>query len=66
MSSHDGKRFVYNGGETLQPSFLAAGSAMHAALFARIGHLEPKSTPAEPDNARNRLKLPCSHRWLLP
>jgi myo-inositol-1(or 4)-monophosphatase len=34
VSSHDGEPLVYNGVDTLQRSFLAAGPAMHATLLA--------------------------------
>lgn len=40
VSSHDGKQLVYNQEDTLQRSFLAAGPAMYAALFARIGYVK--------------------------
>jgi myo-inositol-1(or 4)-monophosphatase len=40
VSSHDGKQLIYNQANTLQRSFLAAGRAMYAALYARIGHLK--------------------------
>jgi myo-inositol-1(or 4)-monophosphatase len=51
VSSHDGKPLVYNGVNTLQRSFLAAGPAMHAALFARIGYVKLRSPRARQDGA---------------
>jgi myo-inositol-1(or 4)-monophosphatase len=49
VSSHDGKLLAYNGIETVQRSFLAAGPAMHAALLARIGHVKLRPPPARQD-----------------
>jgi myo-inositol-1(or 4)-monophosphatase len=40
VSSHDGKQLVYNKSDTSQRSFLAAGPAMYATLFARIGYVK--------------------------
>lgn len=40
VSSHDGKQLTYNQGDTFQRSFLAAGPAMHAALFSRISYVK--------------------------
>jgi myo-inositol-1(or 4)-monophosphatase len=51
VSSHDGKPLVYNRVNTLQRSFLAAGPAMHAALFARIGYVKLRSQRARQDGA---------------
>jgi len=46
MTSHDGKPMHYNGEATTQRSFLAAGPALHDALFARVGAVKLRSRNA--------------------
>jgi myo-inositol-1(or 4)-monophosphatase len=46
VTSHDGQLLAYNGSEPLQRSFLAAGPAMHAALFARVGQIKLRQQQA--------------------
>ena len=39
VTSHTGAALVYNQESTLKPSLVAAGPKLHAALMARVGHL---------------------------
>lgn len=43
VTSHDGQALAYNNPAPQQYSFLAAGPSLHAALFARTGHIKLKS-----------------------
>ena len=37
MTAHDGTTFYYNRHSTRHPSLLAAGPALHEAIFAKVG-----------------------------
>jgi myo-inositol-1(or 4)-monophosphatase len=45
VTTHDGKTLAFNNPAPQQPSFLAAGPDLHAALFARTGHIKLRSRP---------------------
>jgi hypothetical protein len=46
MTAHDGLIMEYNRETPIQPSFLAAGSRLHAAISARVRHIR---LPAQRD-----------------
>ncbi|HEX2886636.1 3'(2'),5'-bisphosphate nucleotidase CysQ [Vineibacter terrae] len=47
VTAHDGKPLAYNNEAPQQPSFLAAGPDLHAALLARTGRIKLRSRRAE-------------------